>query len=219
MSAYPHPAIAKEGWAHLAIAVIVAGVATAFFGWWSIPLWIAALFVLQFFRDPARDIPEGAGLVLCPADGRVLVVAKERDPYLQREALKVSIFMNVFNVHSNRSPVDGAVKTVTYSAGTFLNASLDKASTGNERNALHLLADAGADVTCVQVAGLIARRILCYVKAGDRLARGERYGFIRFGSRVDVYLPPDAQARVAIGDKVKAASTVLAQLAAAPRAT
>jgi phosphatidylserine decarboxylase len=147
------------------------------------------------------------------------VVAKERDPYLQREALKVSIFMNVFNVHSNRSPVDGAVKTVTYSAGTFLNASLDKASTGNERNALHLLADAGADVTCVQVAGLIARRILCYVKAGDRLARGERYGFIRFGSRVDVYLPPDAQARVAIGDKVKAASTVLAQLAAAPRAT
>ena len=219
MSAYPHPAIAREGWAHLAIAVIVAGVATAFFGWWSLPLWVAVVFVLQFFRDPGRDIPEGEGLVLCPADGRVLVVAKERDPYLQRDALKVSIFMNVFNVHSNRSPVDGTVKTVTYSAGTFLNASLDKASTGNERNALHLLTDAGADVTCVQVAGLIARRILCYVKAGDRLARGERYGFIRFGSRVDVYLPPDAQARVAIGDKVKAASTVLAQLAAAPRAT
>jgi len=219
MSAYPHPAIAREGWAHLAIAVIVAGVATAFFGWWSLPLWVAVVFVLQFFRDPGRDIPEGEGLVLCPADGRVLVVAKERDPYLQRDALKVSIFMNVFNVHSNRSPVDGTVKTVTYSAGTFLNASLDKASTGNERNALHLLTDAGADVTCVQVAGLIARRILCYVKAGDRLARGERYGFIRFGSRVDVYLPPDARARVAIGDKVKAASTVLAELASAPRAT
>jgi phosphatidylserine decarboxylase len=219
MSAYPHPAIAKEGWAHIAIAVIVAVVATAFFRWWSFPFWIAVVFVLQFFRDPARDIPDGEGLVLCPADGRVLVVAKERDPYLQRDALKVSIFMNVFNVHSNRSPVDGAVKTVTYSAGTFLNASLDKASTGNERNALHLRTDSGVDVTCVQVAGLIARRILCYVKAGDRLARGERYGFIRFGSRVDVYLPPDARARVAIGDKVKASSTVLAQLAAAPRAT
>ena len=217
MSAYPHPVIAKEGWAHLAIAVIVAGVATAFFGWWSVPFWIAAVFVLQFFRDPARDIPDGEGLVLCPADGRVLVVAKERDPYLERDALKVSIFMNVFNVHSNRSPVDGTVKTVTYSAGTFLNASLDKASTGNERNALHLLTDSGVDVTCVQVAGLVARRILCYVKAGDRLARGERYGFIRFGSRVDVYLPPDARPRVAIGDKVKAASTVLAELAAAPR--
>jgi phosphatidylserine decarboxylase len=219
MSAYPHPPIAKEGWAHLAIAVIVAGVATAFFGWWSLPFWVAVVFVLQFFRDPARDIPEGEGLVVCPADGRVLVVAAERDPYLRREALKVSIFMNVFNVHSNRSPVAGSVKTVTYSAGTFLNASLDKASTGNERNALHLLTDGGVDVTCVQVAGLIARRILCYVKAGDRLARGERYGFIRFGSRVDVYLPPDARPRVAIGDKVKAASTVLAELAAAPRAT
>jgi phosphatidylserine decarboxylase len=219
MSAYPHPAIAKEGWTHLAIAVIVAGVATAFFGWWSLPFWVAAVFVLQFFRDPARDIPDGEGLVLCPADGRVLVVARERDPYLQRDALKVSIFMNVFNVHSNRSPVDGTVKTVTYSAGTFLNASFDKASTGNERNALHLLTDSGVDVTCVQVAGLIARRILCYVKAGEHLARGERYGFIRFGSRVDIYLPPDARPRVAIGDKVKAASTVLAQLAAAPRAT
>ena len=214
MSEYPHPVIAREGWAYLAIAVIVAGVAAAFFGWWSLPLWLAALFVLQFFRDPARDVPEREGLVVCPADGRVLVVAKERDPYLQREALKVSIFMNVFNVHSNRSPVAGLVQTVDYTSGTFLNASLDKASTGNERNALHLRTDHGVDITCVQIAGLIARRILCYVKAGDRLARGERFGFIRFGSRVDVYLPPDSRARVAIGDKVKAGSTVLAELPA-----
>ncbi|HXF80133.1 MAG TPA: phosphatidylserine decarboxylase [Usitatibacter sp.] len=215
MTPYPHPVIAKEGWAYLAIAVIVAAVAAAFFGWWSLPLWLAALFVLQFFRDPARDVPDDPGLVVCPADGRVLVVGKERDPYLQREALKVSIFMNVFNVHSNRSPVDGALQTVTYSAGTFLNASLDKASSGNERNTLHLRTDSGVDVTCVQVAGLVARRILCYVKAGDRLVRGERFGFIRFGSRVDVYLPPDARPRVAIGDKVKAGSTVLAELGAA----
>jgi len=215
MTPYPHPVIAKEGWAYLAIAVIVAAVAAAFFGCWSLPLWLAALFVLQFFRDPARDVPDDPGLVVCPADGRVLVVGKERDPYLQREALKVSIFMNVFNVHSNRSPVDGALQTVTYSAGTFLNASLDKASSGNERNALHLRTDSGVDVTCVQVAGLVARRILCYVKAGDRLVRGERFGFIRFGSRVDVYLPPDARPRVAIGDKVKAGSTVLAELGAA----
>ena len=217
MSRYPHPIVAKEGWAHLAIAVIVAAVATAFFGWWSLPFWIAALFVLQFFRDPARDIPDDPGLVVCPADGRVLVVGKERDPYLERDALKVSIFMNVFNVHSNRSPVEGTVKTATYTAGTFLNASLDKASSGNERNALHLQTPGGVDVTCVQIAGLIARRILCYVKAGDRLARGERYGFIRFGSRVDVYVPPDARPRVAIGDKVKATSTVLAHLAAPAR--
>jgi phosphatidylserine decarboxylase len=218
MTPYPHPIIAKEGWPHLAIAMIVAAVAAYFFGWWSLVLWAVALFVLQFFRDPAREVPQGAGLVLCPADGRVLVVGKERDPYLQRDALKVSIFMNVFNVHSNRSPVDGLVQNVTYSAGTFLNAALDKASSGNERNALHLRTDAGADVTCVQIAGLVARRILCYAKAGDRLARGERFGFIRFGSRVDVYLPVDARPRVAIGDKVKAGSRILAELPGFPPA-
>jgi phosphatidylserine decarboxylase len=218
MGNYPHPIVAQEGWAHLAIAVIVAGVATAFFGWWSLPLWLVVLFVLQFFRDPPRIVPQGAGLVLCPADGRVLVVGEARDPYLERDAVKVSIFMNVFNVHSNRSPVAGTVRTVTYSAGLFVNASFDKASSGNERNAIVLAADAGADVTCVQVAGLIARRILCYVKAGERLEAGQRYGFIRFGSRVDVYLPPGSRPRVAIGDKVKATSTVLAELAGAPRA-
>ena len=217
MSNYPHPIIAHEGWAHLAIAVIVAGVATAFFGWWSLPLWVVVVFVLQFFRDPPRAAPEGEGLVLCPADGRVLVVGSARDPYLQRDALMVSIFMNVFNVHSNRSPVAGAVQKVEYAAGLFVNASFDKASSDNERNAIVLRTDAGVDVTCVQIAGLIARRILCYVKAGDRLEAGQRYGFIRFGSRVDVYLPPGSKPRVAIGDKVQATSTVLAELSPAPR--
>ncbi len=216
MDRYPHPIIAKEGWGHLGIAVIVAAVVTWYFGWWSAPFWLAAVFVLQFFRDPPREVPRGEGLVLCPADGRVLKVGSARDPYLQRDALKVSVFMNVFNVHSNRSPVDAEVVTVTYDAGAFVNASLDKASSHNERNALHLRTASGADVTCVQVAGLVARRILCYAKAGDRLARGERYGFIRFGSRVDVYLPPGSRPRVAIGDKVKATSTVLAELPAAP---
>ena len=217
MSNYPHPIIAHEGWAHLAIAVIVAGVATAFFGWWSLPLWVVVVFVLQFFRNPARVVPQGEGLVLCPADGRVLVVGNARDPYLERDALKVSIFMNVFNVHSNRSPVAGAVQKVEYAAGLFVNASFDKASSDNERNAIVLRTDAGVDVTCVQIAGLIARRILCYVKAGDRLEAGQRYGFIRFGSRVDVYLPPGSKPRVAIGDKVQATSTVLAELSPAPR--
>ncbi|HXZ48681.1 MAG TPA: phosphatidylserine decarboxylase [Usitatibacter sp.] len=217
MRDYPHPIIAKEGWPHLAIVAIVAAVATGFFGWWSAPLWLLALFVLQFFRDPPREIPPGEGLVLCPADGRVVAVGRGRDPYLGRDALKLSVFMNVFNVHSNRSPVDGLVRSVTYSPGAYVNASLDKASSENERNALHLRTDDGADVTCVQVAGLVARRILCYAKAGERLARGERYGFIRFGSRLDVYVPPDSRPRVAIGDRVKAASTVLAVLAAPAR--
>jgi phosphatidylserine decarboxylase len=209
---YPHPIIAREGWPYLALATIVALVLAIFIGWWSAPFWLAAIFILQFFRDPAREIPEGANLVLCPADGRVLVVGNARDPYLQRDALKISVFMNVFNVHSNRSPVDGTVEDVWYAPGLFVNASFDKASTDNERNALHLRTPAGHDVTCVQVAGLIARRILCYVAKGDRLARGERYGFIRFGSRVDVYLPAGSRPRVAIGDKVKAAATVFAEL-------
>ena len=215
MASWPHPIVAREGWPFLALSVAVAAVATYFFGWWSLPLWIVALFILQFFRDPPREIPAGEGLVLCPADGRVLLVGEARDPFLNRDALKISVFMNVFDVHSNRSPVDALVQTVTYSAGTFVNAALDKASSDNERNALHLRTPSGTDVTCVQIAGLIARRILCYVKAGDRLARGERYGFIRFGSRVDVYLPPGSRPRVAIGDKVKASCTVLAEL---PRA-
>jgi phosphatidylserine decarboxylase len=208
---YPHPLIAREGWPFLALAVAIALVVTWFGGWWSLPFWLAAIFVLQFFRDPPRVIPAQAGVVLSPADGRIVVVGKARDPYLDRDALKISVFMNVFNVHSNRSPVDGEVRKAWYYPGSFLNAALDKASLENERNALHIVTADGRDVTCVQVAGLIARRILCYVKAGDRLTRGQRYGFIRFGSRVDVYLPPDARPLALVGDVVYATSTVLAE--------
>ena len=150
--------------------------------------------------------------MLAPADGRVVAVGSARDPFLDRDALKISVFMNVFNVHSNRSPVDGTVVGAWYHAGSFVNAALDKASQENERNALHIRRGDGRDVTCVQIAGLIARRILCYAKQGDTLARGQRYGFIRFGSRVDVYLPPDAVPKVAVGDIVYATATVLAEL-------
>jgi phosphatidylserine decarboxylase len=211
--AYPHPVIAREGWPFLGIAVAVALLVAALAGgWWSLPLWLAALFVLQFFRDPPRDVPDDPRAVVSPADGRIVAVEKARDPWLERDALKISVFMNVFNVHSNRAPVDGTVKQVWYHAGRFLNAALDKASLENERNALWLRTRSGVDVTCVQVAGLIARRILCYVSAGAELTRGERFGFIRFGSRVDVYLPLDARPVAAIGDKVYAAESVLARL-------
>jgi len=213
MSSWPHPIIAREGWPFLALAAIVSAVIAYFFCWWSAPFWLATIFILQFFRDPPREIPTGAGLVLCPADGRVIVVGEAPDPYRGNvKSVKISIFMNVFNVHSQRSPVDAVVKDVRYSKGLFVNASFDKASSDNERNALILAMDDGTEISCVQVAGLIARRILCYVKAGERLARGQRYGFIRFGSRVDVYLPAGSTPRVAIGDKIKASSTVLAEL-------
>ncbi len=212
MSAYPHPIIAREGWpfvfAALAAAVVVWVLAGVL---WSVPLWLVAVFVIQFFRDPPREVPQQANAVLAPADGRIVKVEKARDPYTERDTLLISVFMNVFNVHSNRSPVDGVVERVDYSPGKFINADLDKASTENERSAMVLQLD-GERITVVQVAGLIARRILCYVKAGDRLARGQRYGFIRFGSRVDVYLPLTARPRVAVGDRVAATSTILAEL-------
>lgn len=209
---YPHPIIAKEGWPYLALVGAVAllvhylgGIA------WSWPLWIIFIFVLQFFRDPQRIAAIGRDLVLSPADGRIVVVEVANDPYAGREALKISVFMNVFNVHSNRSAVNGTVKEIQYFPGKFVNADLDKASTENERNAVVIDAN-GQIVTLVQVAGLIARRILCYIHVGDRLKAGERYGFIRFGSRVDVYLPLTAEPLVSVGDKVFATNTALARV-------
>src|SRR6476659_1338627 len=212
MASWPHPIVAREGWPFLALAAIVSAVIAYFFGWWSLPFWLVTIFILQFFRDPPREIPQEEGLVLCPADGKVIVVGNTTDPYRNVPALKISIFMNVFNVHSQRSPVDAVVTDVKYAKGLFVNASFDKASSDNERNALILRMDSGTEISCVQVAGLIARRILCYVKAGERLFAGQRYGFIRFGSRVDIYLPTDARPRVAIGDTVAATTTVLAEL-------
>ena len=204
--------MAREGWPFLAIAAAVSLLVTYFWGWWSLPFWLAAAFILQFFRDPPREVPDDPSAVVSPADGRVVEVSRSEDPYLRREALKVSVFMNVFNVHSNRAPADGLVKQRWYFGGAFVNAALDKASLSNERNALWIQRDDGQDLTCVQVAGLIARRILCYVEPGARLVRGQRFGFIRFGSRVDLYLPPDAQVKAAVGEKVYAAESVLAWL-------
>jgi len=214
MKPYPHPIIAREGWPFIAIALIfAAGIhGYAGFAWAAFP-WFIVIFMIQFFRDPPRNIPAEAGAALSPADGRIVSVEKVRDPYLEREALKISVFMNVFNAHSNRSPVDGTVEKTWYFPGKFFNADLDKASAENERAVIYLRTAEGRDVTCVQVAGLIARRILCYAKEGQSLRRGDRFGFIRFGSRVDVYLPPGSVPKVSVGDKVYATETVLAVLA------
>ena len=215
---YPHPPLAREGWPILAGALVVSLLATWWSPWASVPFWVFTLFALQFFRDPAREAPEGEGLVLCPADGRIVCVEDAADPYADgRPALKISVFMNVFNVHSNRAPVDGQVRSIEYFPGKFFNAALDKASLENERNAMVLDTADGQTVTAVQVAGLVAKRILCHARVGQALYAGQRYGFIRFGSRVDVYLPPGTRPRVALGDKVKATRTVLAELPVPPR--
>lgn len=198
-----YPLLAREGWPHVALVSGAAVLVTVIAGWyWAAPVWLATVFVVQFFRDPVREIPEGTDSAVCPADGRVVFVGPATDPYLNRTALKISIFMNVFNVHSNRSPVSGRIKKTWYSPGKFINAELDKASETNERNALWIKTETGIDVVCVQIAGLLARRILCYAGDGDTLMRGQRFGFIRFGSRVDLYLPADSKATVQLGDKV-----------------
>lgn len=212
MKNYPHPIIAREGWPYIVISFAVSAIVTYIWGVWSVPLWLISLFVLQFFRDPGRVVPNIENAVLSPADGRIVVIEKTEDVYGKREALKISVFMNIFNVHSNRSPVDGKVESIHYFPGKFVNADLDKASLENERNALIITAKNGQTVTCVQVAGLVARRILCYAKGGEFLRKGQRFGFIRFGSRVDVYLPLSARPKVAVGDKVYATETVLAEL-------
>lgn len=211
---YPHPYIAKEGWPFIAIAFIIAIFATIFLpGFLAFLVWLGLFFVIQFFRDPPRVIPQDEDAVLSPADGRIVKVEVVKDPYADgRDAMLISVFMNVFNVHSNRASVDGVVEKVQYFPGSFLNAELDKTSTENERNAVVIKTAKGQTVTLVQVAGLVARRILCYVKPQQSLEKGERYGFIRFGSRVDVYLPVDATPCVAHGDKVFASSTILAIL-------
>ena len=215
MNHYPHPILAREGWPFIGLAVVLSLLATMLwgFGLASLPFYVILVFVLQFFRDPPRPVPDQANAVLSPADGRIVKIEKVRDPYADRDALLISVFMNVFNVHSNRASVDGVVRAVQYFPGLFVNADLDKAS--SERNAVVIDATVNGQqhvVTLVQVAGLIARRILCYVHPTDVLAKGERYGFIRFGSRVDVYLPLSAIPQVAPGDKVSATTTVLATL-------
>jgi len=212
---YPHPIIAREGWPFILVGVVVAAAVHWAFGlWWASPLWILVAFMVQFFRDPPRRVPGEPRAVLSPADGRIVAVEKSHDPYLERDAIKMSVFMNVFDVHSNRSPVDGEVRNTWYHIGRFFNAALSKSSLENERAALWIRTPGGVDVTCVQIAGLVARRILCYARSGQRLRRGERFGFIRFGSRVDVYLPAGTRLVASVGDKVYATESILAVLPA-----
>ncbi|GHA00809.1 phosphatidylserine decarboxylase proenzyme [Arenicella chitinivorans] len=210
-----HPILAREGWFYLALTLFAAIVTSAVFPWYvAILFWVIFLFVLQFFRDPHRQIPEQDNALISPADGKVIFTGVVDDPYLDRKAFKISVFMNVFSVHSNRAPVAGTVKKVWYHPGLFVNAAFDKASEQNERNAIWLQTAEGRDVISVQVAGLVARRILCYVKQGDSLEQGQRYGYIRFGSRVDLFLPVEFSAAVKLGDNVSSGTSILGSFTA-----
>jgi len=192
------------------LIVVTVIVAIAQCAWWTLILGGVTAFVMYFFRNPERVVPQEAGAVISPADGRVIQKKTVmEDKYLGAEAIKVSVFMNVFNVHVNRSPYKGRVVDVDYIPGRFINASFDKASELNERNAVVIETEEGKKLLFIQIAGLVARRIVCYVEPGDSLERGERFGLIRFGSRVDVYFPPDSEVNVKIGDRVVAGETVL----------
>jgi phosphatidylserine decarboxylase len=170
-------------------------------------------FVTWFFRDPSRIRPEDANAVVCPADGKVIIIEEIFDDrFLQHQVVKISVFMNVFNVHVNRIPFPGTVKRVFLQPGRFYSADKDKAALHNEYCAVTVATPSGKMYAVVQVAGLIARRIICWAEPGDRVAAGQRYGLIRFGSRVDIYLPPDTPVEVQLGEKVRAGETILARI-------
>lgn len=172
-----------------------------------------SLFTVYFFRDPERHAPKDEGSVIAPADGKIVFCGEvAEDRYFKGPAFKVSIFMSVFNVHVNRAPCSGEVVDTFYNKGEFLNASLDKASLQNEQAGVWMKTESGHDLLFVQIAGLIARRIVTYAKPGDSLVRNSRYGLIRFGSRVDVYFPTGSDIQVSLGDRTVAGESILGYL-------
>ena len=211
---------AREGLVFIGAGIVLAAAAlTAAVFWRSWPLWllafvlvIVALWVAYFFRDPERTGERGGGLVIAPADGRVVMISEVDEPaFLHGKALRISIFMNVFNVHVNRYPVSGVVRYIQYNPGKFLNAATEKSSLENEQMSVGI--ESGSNRVLVrQIAGLIARRIVTYSQDGERVQQGDRMGIIRFGSRVDVFLPASARARVKVGDITFAGVPVIGEL-------
>jgi phosphatidylserine decarboxylase len=208
----------RDGYKFIAIAAVVALVLWTLLPF-SILAYVAAAltaYVAYFFRDPPRVTALREGLVISPADGRVSMIEKVRPPAElglgETERVRVSIFLSVFDVHINRSPIAGKITRSVYVPGAFLNAALDKASEENERRSLVVTMPSGGDIAVVQIAGLIARRIVTFLKEGDNVGVGERFGLIRFGSRVDVYLPPGRHASISVGQRAVGGETVLADL-------
>jgi len=206
--------IVKEGFPFLGIGAGVT-LLLGLLGWTVVAVAAAGLtlFAAWFFRNPARVIPQGPGLVVAPGDGTVIAIEEEFESrFLKDRSVRLTIFLNVFDVHVNRIPCEGVVEDIQYQPGAFLLASNPEATLKNEQNALFLRTAQGAKVLCVQVAGLIARRIVCWLSPGDRVMRGERFGLIRFGSRMDTYLPLGTELKVAVGQRVKGGETIVGVL-------
>jgi phosphatidylserine decarboxylase len=207
--------LAREGYPLMGGALAVTVV--LFLAGWRLPGAVAlalSVFIVSFFRDPERTPPAGPGLVVSPADGRVIKVAPIHDDrFLNSAATLVSIFMSPLNVHVNRMPASGRILDIRYNRGKYLRAFADKASLDNEQNAVMMEDEQGRRLCCVQIAGFLARRIVCYLRAGMAVERGQRYGMIMFGSRADIYLPPAARVRVKVGDRARGGLTVIAEWA------
>ena len=208
------PFIHPEGW-RFAIIFFIISIFSSFVSIViSIIGYLLTIFTLWFFRDPERNTPIDQNLIISSADGKVCLIDEAYPPeeisINQNKMKRICVFMNVFNVHINRSPVSGTVKNIVYKEGKFLNASLDKASEKNERSSLIISSDNGPEIIVVQIAGLIARRILGFISNNHNLLQGERFGLIRFGSRVDIYMPLDAVTKCSVGDKVIAGESMLA---------
>jgi phosphatidylserine decarboxylase len=205
---------AKEGIPFIGAAVGVTLV-VGWLGWTFVAVGAAilTLFVSWFFRNPSRVVPQGPRVVVAPGDGKVIAIQEEFEPrFIKERSIRISIFLNVFDVHINRVPCEGIIEDVQYQPGLFLVASKPDATLRNEQNALMIRTVQGAKVLCVQVAGLIARRIVCWISPGDRAVRGERFGLIRFGSRMDTFFPVGTAVKVAVGDRVKGGETILGEL-------
>jgi phosphatidylserine decarboxylase len=206
-----HLPIAKQGFVYIAVLAALF-LASALAGWNFVAFisLLGTILVVNFFRDPERSVPADPSAVVAPADGKIVFTGKVvEDRFIRCETLKISIFMNIFNVHVNRVPLSGEVTNIHYEKGKFFPANVDKASRDNEHNAVVLRVRGGDVMAFVQIAGIIARRIDCWVKPGDRVERGERFGMIRFGSRVDLYVPPTWRLAVATGQHVKAGESIV----------
>ncbi|GJL54540.1 MAG: phosphatidylserine decarboxylase proenzyme [Nitrospirales bacterium] len=211
--------IAREGFPFV-LGAGAPAVAAGMVEWMGTALAFAACasYCAWFFRNPARVIPSGEALIVSPGDGQVVAIEREFESrFLKADSIRVSIFLNIFNVHINRVPCDGVLCDVAYQPGQFIPASKPDATVRNEQNALMIQRADGKKLLCVQVAGLIARRIVCWATPGERVAKGDRFGLIRFGSRMDVYLPEETQVRVTTGERVKGGTSILAELPCADR--